>query len=130
MDVIKTKKLKKFGYTTNIYYCGNAGFQKYWTKLEKYFEEHGVMFPFNPACFIHDHSCSQDPNFFKRLKVDFIFLKDMIKILNYKAKLSKRVQEKYYSLLFRALFFYGLVTLLTCFLPIKNLFLYIFKKRK
>lgn len=81
LDVLNTKELKEWGYDPKIYYCGNHYLQNFWTKVRDFLEAEGVKFPFNPACFKHDHAYGTKPSLWKKFKIDWIFHKDMMKIL-------------------------------------------------
>jgi len=115
IDVLNYKQLLKLGYDTKTYYCGYHKFEKIATQTRDKLKEHGIKFPFNPACFKHDILYRQifvvsKWNLVKRLQrkfiVDLIFLSDMFKILN--SKDYSPIQHK--VLRNRAILFYFIVT--------------------
>jgi hypothetical protein len=83
LDVLDTKTLAfRWGYNPNEYYCGNYSFQKYYSSIMRVLKKLGMDFPFNPACFKHDKLYSARPTLVEKIKIDYMFFKDMMKILN------------------------------------------------
>ena len=95
VDVLNDRKLKKLGYNPKQYYCGNYGFQKYYTKLRNNLEKLGIPFPFNKACFLHDLAYSNKPTIWQKVKIDFKFLLDMITILNNSKSKKRRLKKEF-----------------------------------
>ena len=111
-DVTDKRELQKHGYNPSIYYCGNYSFQKQWTTFRDYLKnELGVEFPYNPACFKHDKLYATHPTLLQKLKIDWVFYNDMIKLLN--VNTDKRLNHHYKMLKARARLFYFLVTVMT-----------------
>ena len=70
--------------------------------------KHGIEFPFNQACFKHDRLYREIPTLREKLRIDYVFYKDMMKLIEpYKG------QSIYSKLTFRAKLFYIIVTLMT-----------------
>ena len=111
LDVTNLKDLKDLGFDKSKYYCGNYGFQKYYTKLRNVLKKAGIPFPFNKACFKHDCLYHTIPSVKQKIWIDFIFLIDMIKLLNNSKSVKVKLWRKH--LIKRMIFYYIMVNLLT-----------------
>ena len=99
------KLLKTLGYKSRNYYGGPWGLMKKLTKLRDFLKKFGLKFPFNPAMFKHDLLYSKGGSFFWKMKVDFVFLCDMIFIIYFYKNLIL-IRKR---LIMRALTFYIVV---------------------
>lgn len=109
LDVLDKKQLSSLGYNPKVYYCGNHFLQKSWTQIRDFLEAEGVKFPFNPACFKHDHAYGTKPSLWNKFKIDWVFHKDMMKILD-TLDVSKELRLR---LKIRARIYFTIVLILT-----------------
>jgi hypothetical protein len=115
VNVLDKRELKKMGYNPKVYYCGNYTMQKYWTKFRNHLQDKGIPFPYNEACFLHDIAYSKKPNLIQKFKIDLAFYNDMLKLLEYKSKISENIAKNKTKLRLRALLYFIIVTLATPF---------------
>jgi hypothetical protein len=117
LDVTDVKNLSfKYGYDDRKYYCGNYSFQRIYSSVAKRMKQLGMEFPLNPACFKHDMLYGAKPTLSEKITIDYVFYKDMMKILN---EYSGEADLKWLKV--RATAFYFIVVLFT---P-----LYLFQKK-
>ena len=110
-DVKNISFLQSQGFDYMKYYCGNYSHQKLFTKFRNYLNKYGIPFPFNEACFKHDALYSCKPGIMAKSKIDYMFLKDMIRLLSHKSKKDSKINQFKKRLLVRAVLFYIVVTL-------------------
>ena len=88
MKILKTNvnnkyELKKLGYNSNKYYCGNYSMQNLYSYIYNVLRKKGIYFAFNRACFIHDVNYSRKPNLDEKKIIDKQFYVDMQKCIIY-----------------------------------------------
>lgn len=123
LDVTQQNNFTPLGYDPKKYYCGNWGWMDFYTLVRKYLNKIGVCFPFNTACFKHDvsyYEIQKEARFWKalfmKIKADYVFLKDMFKLINHFEKKQKNplqeinVLNKKKNLKIRAVIYFAIVT--------------------
>jgi hypothetical protein len=120
MEIIRTDinnraALNKLGYNSNLYYCGNYSMQKYYSYIYRKLQALGVNFALNRACFKHDKNYALKPTISEKMKIDWIFFKDMLKSIWFEYK-AKNISAKHaYYLIPVACLFYIIVIICTPF---------------
>ena len=110
LNVLDEKLLKdEYGYDPKNYYVGPWAFMNFLTKLRNILRKRGVKFPFNTCAFKHDMLYNIGGSVWWKMRVDFVFFCDMIKVINARKDLEP-IRNK---LILRALIFYLVVLLAT-----------------